>query len=150
MKLCCGFFGLIAAVVIAAFSMPPWFVKVPAADSGLAWTHDNAASDAHYLPETLGPGVAFIDYNTDGWPDIFLVNSGPSDFFKPKSPLRNALYKNNCDATFSDVTDKAGVQGVAFGMGVAVRRLRQRWLPRPLHHLIWPHNALSESWQWNI
>ena len=119
MKLCGGFFGLIAAVVTAAFSTPPLFVKVPAADSGLAWTHDNAASDAHYLPETLGPGVAFVDYNADGWPDIFLVNSGPSDFFKPKSPLRNALYKNNCDGTFSDVTDKAGVQGVAFGMGVA-------------------------------
>ena len=54
--------------------------------------------------------------------DIFLVNSGPCDFFKPKQPLRNALYKNNRDGTFTDVTAKAGVAGASgtFGMGVAV------------------------------
>jgi hypothetical protein len=52
--------------------------------------------------------------------DIFLVNSGPSDFWKPSGPVRNALYKNNRDGTFSDVTEKAGVSGSYFGMGVAV------------------------------
>jgi hypothetical protein len=54
--------------------------------------------------------------------DIFLVNSGPSDFFKPKTPLKNALYKNNRNGTFTDVTDAAGVGGgpETFGMGVAV------------------------------
>src|SRR5437667_7261085 len=52
--------------------------------------------------------------------DIFLVNSGPSDFWKPSKPVRNALYKNNRDGTFTDVTEKAGVGGSYFGMGVSV------------------------------
>ncbi len=47
------------------------------------------------------------------------MNSGPSDFFVPNLPLKNALYRNNHDGTFSDVTDKARVPGSGFGMGVA-------------------------------
>ena len=77
-------------------------------------------SESHFLPEALGPGCAFLDYDNDGWMDIFLVNSGPSDFWKPSKPVRNALYKNNRDGTFTDVTEKAGVCGSYFGMGVAV------------------------------
>jgi hypothetical protein len=73
-----------------------------------------------YLPETLGPGCAFLDYDNDGWMDIYLVNSGRSDFYQPKQRIRNALYKNNRDGTFTDVTGKAGVPGGTFGMGVAV------------------------------
>lgn len=52
--------------------------------------------------------------------DIYLVNSGKSDFYTPSTPLRNALYRNNRDGTFTDVTEKAGVTGGGFGMGVAV------------------------------
>ena len=89
-------------------------------ESGITWVHDNAMSAEHYLPETIGPGCAFLDYDNDGWMDIYLVNSGPSDFFTPTTPLRNALYKNNRDGTFTDVTEKAGVAGGTFGMGVAV------------------------------
>ncbi len=77
-------------------------------------------SPSRFLPEALGPGCAFLDYDNDGWMDIFLVNSGPSDFWKPPKPVRNALYKNNRDGTFTDVTEKAGVGGAYFGMGVAV------------------------------
>jgi len=77
-------------------------------------------SPDRYLPETMGPGVAFLDYDNDGWMDIYMVNSGSCDFFKPKTPLRNALYRNNRDGTFTDVTEKAGVGGGTFGMGVAV------------------------------
>ena len=77
-------------------------------------------SPERYLPETMGPGVAFLDYDNDGWMDIYVVNSGACDFFKPKTPLRNALYRNNRDGTFTDVTEKAGVAGGTFGMGVAV------------------------------
>jgi hypothetical protein len=98
----------------------PLFEEIPAARSGITWVHDNAMSPERYLPETLGPGCAFLDYDNDGWMDIYLVNSGPSDFFKPAKPLRNALYKNNRDGTFTDVTEKAGVSGGTFGMGVAV------------------------------
>jgi len=73
-----------------------------------------------YLPETTGAGCAFLDYDNDGWMDIYLVNSGPCDFYTPPQPLSNALYHNNRDGTFTDVTKKAGVGGNAYGMGVAV------------------------------
>jgi hypothetical protein len=93
---------------------------MPPAASGIAWVHENAMSPSRFLPEALGPGCAFLDYDNDGWMDIFLVNSGPSDFWKPTKPVRNALYRNNRDGTFTDVTEKAGVCGSYFGMGVAV------------------------------
>jgi hypothetical protein len=103
------------------FAAPPLFEEVPAGASGITWVHENAMSSNRYLPETMGPGVAFCDYDNDGWVDVFMVNSGPCDFYQPKTPLKNALYKNNRDGTFSDVTDKAGVAGGnAFGMGCAI------------------------------
>jgi hypothetical protein len=101
-------------------SSQPLFQEIPPSESGIAWIHDNARSDDHYLPETLGPGCAFLDFDNDGWMDLFLVNSGPCDFWTPPKPVRNALYRNNRDGTFTDVTEKAGVSGGTFGMGVAV------------------------------
>lgn len=98
----------------------PLFTQVPNEASGIHWIHDNAMSESRFLPEALGPGCAFLDYDNDGWMDIFLVNSGPSDFWKPTKPVRNALYRNNRDGTFTDVTEEAGVAGTQFGMGVAV------------------------------
>src|SRR6266480_1159453 len=99
----------------------PIFEEITPQVSGITWVHENAMSAERYLPETLGPGCAFFDYDNDGWMDLYLVNSGPSDFYKPSEPLRNALYKNNRDGTFTDVTEKAGVAaGATFGMGVAV------------------------------
>jgi enediyne biosynthesis protein E4 len=98
----------------------PLFIEVPPTSSGIHWVHDNAMSPKRYLPETMGPGCAFLDFDNDGWMDIFLVNSGPCDFWKPSKPIRNALYKNNRDGTFTDVTEKASVGGGYFGMGVAV------------------------------
>ena len=96
------------------------FQEVPAETSGIKWIHENAHSAERFLPETVGAGCAFLDYDNDGWMDIFLVNSGASDFYSPASPLKNALYRNNRDGTFTDVTDKAGLAGGRFGMGVAV------------------------------
>ena len=98
----------------------PLFEQIAPETSGIGWVHDNAMSDMHYLPETMGPGVAFLDYDNDGWMDLYLVNSGPSDFWKPPRPIHSALYRNNRDGTFTDVTAKAGVAGNVFGMGVAV------------------------------
>jgi len=95
------------------------FTEVSAKDSNITWVHDNAMSPQRYLPETVGAGCVFFDYDNDGWMDIYLVNSGPSDFFTPKVPLKNALYHNNHNGTFSDVTDKAGVGGGTFGMGAS-------------------------------
>ncbi len=98
----------------------PVFEEVLPESSGVTWVHDNAMSAAHHPPETLGPGCAFFDFDNDGWMDLFLVNSGPCDFYKPQKPLSHALYKNNRDGTFSDVTAKAGIgNSTIFGMGVA-------------------------------
>jgi hypothetical protein len=101
---------------------PVTFEEIPAGASKIAWTHDNGRSDQRHLPETCGGGGLFFDYDNDGWLDVYLVNSGTSDFYSPKTPIRNALYRNNGDGTFTDVTDKAGVacgQMGHFGMGAA-------------------------------
>jgi enediyne biosynthesis protein E4 len=106
-----------------AFGQPntePYFIAVPPLGSGISWKHVNGRSPQYYLPETVGAGCAFLDYDNDGWMDIYLVNSGRCDFYDPNPPLRNALYRNNRDGTFTDVTEKAGVLGGGYGMGVAV------------------------------
>src|SRR5579872_2913616 len=99
---------------------PPAFEEVPASASGISWVHVNGRSPMAHLPETVGAGCAFLDYDNDGWMDIYLVNSGRCDFYEPPQPLHNALYHNNRNGTFTDVTQKAGVPGDAYGMGVAV------------------------------
>jgi enediyne biosynthesis protein E4 len=96
------------------------FRVVPPSVSNITWVHSSGKSAERYLPETDGSGCAFLDYDDDGWMDIYLVNGGRSDFFVPPHPLRNALYRNNRDGTFTDVTEKAGVAGGGFGMGAAV------------------------------
>jgi len=101
-------------------AVKPFFAEVSASTSGITWSHTAGISSEMYLPETVGAGCAFLDFDNDGWMDIYLVNSGPCDFYKPPSPLRNALYKNNRDGTFTDVTAKACVSGNAYGFGVAV------------------------------
>ena len=122
--------GIGGAAVTASNSFCPWvsaadgsapaFEEIPAAASGIAWVHVNGRSPMAHLPETVGAGCAFLDYDNDGWMDIYLVNSGPFDFYSPPQALRNALYRNNRDGTFTDVTMKARVPGNAYGMGVAI------------------------------
>jgi hypothetical protein len=87
--------------------------------AGLHFVHNNGAFGRKFLPETLGPGVAFIDYDNDGWPDIFLVNGmdWPGHAQKHTTPK---LYHNNHDGTFTDVTHKAGLDVEIYGLGVAV------------------------------
>ena len=104
-----------------SLGLKPLFTQVPTpSTSGISWKHSNGRSPNYYLPETTGAGCAFIDYDNDGWMDIYLVNSGRCDFYDPNPPLRNALYHNNRDGTFTDVTAKAGVAGGGYGMGAAV------------------------------
>jgi hypothetical protein len=106
---------LLALLLFAAVT----FEEVSPLTSKITWVHNNAQSVDRQLPETVGAGCAFLDYDNDGWLDVYFVNSGPSDFFTPTTPLKNALYRNNGNGTFTDVTDKAGVAGGKFGMGVA-------------------------------
>jgi hypothetical protein len=89
------------------------------AKSGIHFVHNNGAFGKKFLPETVGPGVAFIDYDNDGWPDIFLVNGTdwPGHAQKHTTPK---LYHNNHDGTFTDVTHKAGLDVEMYGIGVAV------------------------------
>jgi hypothetical protein len=122
----------------------PAFEEVPASASGISWTHVNGRSPMAHLPETVGAGCAFLDYDNDGWMDIYLVNSGPCDFYQPAQPLRNALYRNNRDGTFTDVTQKAGVPGDAYGMGVAVGDYDADGFP-DLYVTQYPHSILYHN-----
>src|SRR5215475_11977926 len=117
---------LFVALLCASVSL--WFVlpcgaqehfRDITAQAGIRFTHNNGAFGKKYLPETMGPGCAFIDYDNDGWPDILLINDTnwpghPGPQTTPK------LYHNNHDGTFTDVTAKSGLAIPMFGMGVAV------------------------------
>lgn len=99
---------------------PVRFVDV-ARPAGITFRHENAASSEKYLVETMGSGCAWIDYDQNGLFDLYLVNGAATQWFKPERPLESALYRNNGDGTFTDVTKKAGVGAEElFGMGVAV------------------------------
>lgn len=115
-----GAFASGATPLSFAANSRPAFEEVPPESSGIHWRHTAGLSSQMYMPETSGAGCAFLDYDNDGWMDIYLVNSGPCDFYTPPTPLKNALYRNNRDGTFTDVTLKAGVPGNAYGMGTAV------------------------------
>ena len=94
------------------------FVDVTAA-ARLAFTHNSGAYGGKLLPETLGAGCAFLDYDADGWQDILLVNGMDwPGHVRKRSTL--ALYRNNRDGTFTDVTRAAGLDVEMYGMGVAV------------------------------
>ena len=107
--------------------VPAGFVDV-AAQVGVNFLHQAPHSSRKYLLETMGSGVALFDYDNDGRLDIFLVNGAPFGDFVAKGTIPqktdpkywNRLYHQKPDGTFEDVTEKAGLQGVGYGMGVAV------------------------------
>ena len=88
--------------------------------AGIHFTHNNGAFGKKWLPETMGPGCAFIDYDNDGYPDILLVNGEDWPGHPHAGPTTPKLYHNNHDGTFTDVTRKAGLAVPMFGLGVAV------------------------------
>ena len=121
-----GWFSLLATACAAALLgqvPPPTAVKFTdiAPTAGITFVHDNGWTAEKYLIESMGAGCAWIDYDQDGFMDIYLVNGAATKAYTPKQPLRSALYRNKGDGTFTDVTDAAGVgaEGL-FGMGVAV------------------------------
>jgi hypothetical protein len=94
------------------------FVDVTA-QAGIRFKHNTGAFGKKYLPETMGSGVCFIDYDNDGWQDIFLVNSMDWPEHKTGKSFP-ALYHNNHDGTFTDVTQQAGLAIESYGLGCAV------------------------------
>jgi enediyne biosynthesis protein E4 len=135
--------GLLAIASVFVVAIPP---RVPGAllrstqeqpsladvtlASGIAFVHENSATTNKYLIETMGGGVALLDYDNDGWLDVFFTNGAslqdpmPRDAEPIKSGPRfwNRLYRNNRNGTFTDMTEKAGVSDAGatrYGMGVA-------------------------------
>ena len=111
------FFGVPSAGTASANIV---FVEI-SESAGIHFIHDNAASEEKYLIETMGSGCGWIDYNSDGLLDLYLVNGAPTQVHQPEVIPRSSLFRNNGDGTFSDVTEQAAVgsQGL-FGMGIAV------------------------------
>jgi hypothetical protein len=118
-------FSAVIACVVLAFSAigadaragGPTFIDVTAS-AGLKFTHVNGAFGKKYLPETMGSGCAFLDADGDGWQDILLVNS-TTWRGRPASRATMALYRNNGNGTFTDVTARAGLALPLYGMGIA-------------------------------
>ena len=108
-------------------AFPGKFVDITSA-SGIRFNYLSSHTPKHYLPETMGTGAALFDYDNDGRLDIFLVNGAPLQDPTPKGSIPqktgpnywNRLYHQKPDGTFEDVTEKAGLQGSGYGMGVAV------------------------------
>ena len=101
-------------------STPVRFTDIRKA-AGITFVQDSTETDEKYYLETMGTGVAWIDYDQDGLLDLYFVQAAATDAYKPSKPLRSALYRNNGDGTFTDVTDKVHVGGEGhYGQGVAV------------------------------
>jgi hypothetical protein len=88
--------------------------------AGIHYTHNNGAFGKRYLPETLGPGCAFIDYDNDGYPDVVIVNGEDFPGHPKHGKTTLKLYHNNGNGTFTDVTARSGLGISMYGMGVAV------------------------------
>src|ERR1700741_2078962 len=107
--------------------IPGNFIDVTAGN-GIKFIYRSSHTSRKYLLETMAPGVALFDYDNDGRLDIFLVNGAPLDDPTPKGTIPkktvpaywNRLYHQKGDGTFEDVTERAGLQGEGYGMGVAV------------------------------
>ncbi|HTG72130.1 MAG TPA: VCBS repeat-containing protein, partial [Terriglobia bacterium] len=128
-----GFLALIAGLSVGIVEMSAFQQDTPvqfsniAEKAGIRFKHENGATPEKYLPETMGAGALFFDYNNDGWLDIFVsaYSDGSEDlpgkvlraYGKKDDPFRPRLYKNNGNKTFTDVSSQMGLTEPAFTMG---------------------------------
>jgi hypothetical protein len=132
-KMCCALVAVAALCMsyvprpsnLAAASSPvrpsgPIEFRDVTKQSGIHFKHNSGAFGKKYLPETMGSGVCVLDYDNDGWPDILFVNSMDWPGHKGAAKSYPALYHNNKDGTFTDVTREAGLAIESYGLGCAV------------------------------
>src|SRR6266481_7851391 len=113
---------LLAAVPPAApvDSAAPQAFRDVTTQAGIHFTHNNGGFGKKWLPETMGPGCAFIDYDNDGYPDILLVNGEDWPGHPHAGATTPKLFHNNRNGTFTDVTRQAGLSVPMFGLGAAI------------------------------
>lgn len=113
-----GLLGFLACLLVISHAQEVAFRDITAS-SGLRYRHNSGAFGKKYLPETMGPGAAFMDYDNDGFPDILITNGQdwPGHTSTHSTPQ---LFRNNHDGTFTDVTAKAGLNISLFGLGLAI------------------------------
>lgn len=111
---------LAAAALLTPSAAPPDIFEDRSANSGISFVLHNAASPEKHQIETMAGGVAVFDYDNDGYPDIYFTNGAEQPSLTKTGPqFRNRLFRNRHDWTFEDVTDRAGVGGTGFNIGVA-------------------------------
>jgi enediyne biosynthesis protein E4 len=107
---------VLAGLPGAAQSPSPTFSDVTRS-AGIQFVHNSGAAGKKFLPETMGSGGAFLDVDNDGWQDVLLVNA--MSWGRPVKRSVMALYRNNQNGTFTDVTERAGLAVLLYGLGVA-------------------------------
>jgi hypothetical protein len=116
-------YGLLTGTLCLASLCPPLTTQTSktiqftdlTAQSGIKFVHFKGNEGISINREEFGPGVCVADFDSDGWQDIYFVNG--RDLYNPGISVRNALYHNNGDGTFTDVSDKAGTPGTGYGLG---------------------------------
>ena len=123
------------------------FEEITPTASGIKWVHENAMSDRRHLPETFGPGCAFLDYDNDGWMDILLVNSGPSRLFQAKKAAQSCSVQEQSRRYIYRCNGTRGAYGRIICDGSGGWRLRQRRTPRYPYHGLWRPCSVSQQWR---
>src|SRR5947209_15955362 len=113
-------FFLLAVCTVLLAVAPPSAVQFTdvTSQSGIHFTHNAGKSGKKYLPETMGSGCAFFDADGDGWLDILLING--KDWIPRGRKSTAALYRNNHNGTFTDITAGSGLDIAIYGLGVAI------------------------------
>ena len=119
LAVCAWSFEAIADAAANPGAAPGFQLVDVTSQAGIHFQHNSGAYGGKLLPETLGSGCAFLDYDGDGWPDILLVNATDWPGHKRQRSTLH-LYRNNRNGTFADVTKSAGLDIEMYGMGVAV------------------------------